>query len=170
MMDLTSGSFPLFPSRCCFGIPVRLHYLFIVFLALQVVGSILYGGLWPLYWFLLLGPILLVTVLIHELGHSLAARQVGGRVEGILLWPLGGLAFIGHAKGPKADMWVAFAGPLTHIPMTAFWVGILFAATFIAYGTTAIQLAWPHPLTYRNLGVAVCVGAILVSAALKHHI
>jgi Zn-dependent protease len=75
--------------------------LFIVFLALQVVGSILYGGLWPLYWFLLLGPILLFTVLIHELGHSLAARQVGGKVEGILLWPLGGLAFIGHDKGPK---------------------------------------------------------------------
>jgi Zn-dependent protease len=77
--------------------------LFIVFLALQVVGSILYGGLWPLYWFLLLGPILLVTVLIHELGHSLAAKQVGGRVEGILLWPLGGLAFIGHDKGPKGE-------------------------------------------------------------------
>ncbi|WIA08768.1 hypothetical protein OEZ85_008191 [Tetradesmus obliquus] len=166
MIDLSSGSFPLFPSRCCFGIPVRLHYLFIVFLALQVVGSILYGGLWPLYWFLLLGPILLVTVLVHELGHSLAARQVGGRVEGILLWPLGGLAFIGHDKGPKADMWVAFAGPLTHIPMTAFWVGLLIAATYIAYGTTAIQLAWPYPLTYKNLGVAVCVGSILLNISL----
>jgi hypothetical protein len=63
-----------------------------------------------------------------------------------------------------ADMWVAFAGPLTHIPMTAFWVGILIAATYIAYGTTAIRLAWPYALTYKNLGVAVCVGAVLVSA------
>jgi hypothetical protein len=69
------------------------------------------------------------------------------------------------APAAAADMWVAFAGPLTHIPMTAFWVGLLIAATYIAYGTTAIQLAWPYPLTYKNLGVAVCVGSILVSAA-----
>lgn len=68
-----------------------------------------------------------------------------------------------------ADMWVAFAGPLTHIPMTAFWVGLLIAATYIAYGTTAIQLAWPYPLTYKNLGVAVCVGSILVRSILSSY-
>lgn len=36
------------------------------------------------------GPVLLGTVLIHELGHALAARRVGGHADGILLWPLGG--------------------------------------------------------------------------------
>lgn len=53
------------------------------------------------YWFLILGPILLFTVLTHELGHCMAARQVGGHAESILLWPLGGLAYIGHNQGPK---------------------------------------------------------------------
>lgn len=47
------------------------------------------------------GPILLGTVLIHELGHALAARRVGGHADGILLWPLGGLAYVGHDCGPK---------------------------------------------------------------------
>lgn len=57
-----------------------------------------------LLWFILLGPVLLVTILIHELGHCLAARSIGGVVEGILLWPLGGLAFIGHTAGPKGTL------------------------------------------------------------------
>eukprot|EP00879_Flechtneria_rotunda_P010141 GHRR01010599.1.p2 GENE.GHRR01010599.1~~GHRR01010599.1.p2 ORF type:complete len:200 (+),score=40.60 GHRR01010599.1:1064-1663(+) len=57
------------------------------------------------YWFLILGPILLVTVLLHELGHCLAARSVGGTAHSILLWPLGGLAYIGsHNKGPKGKL------------------------------------------------------------------
>lgn len=47
------------------------------------------------------GPILLGTVLIHELGHALAARKVGGHAHGILLWPLGGLVYVGHDCGPK---------------------------------------------------------------------
>jgi hypothetical protein len=41
--------------------------------------------------------------------------QVGGEAHGILLWPLGGLAFIGHDKGPKGDphgSTVALAGLL----------------------------------------------------------
>ena len=50
---------------------------------------------------LLYGPILLLTVLVHELGHSLAARRLGGEVDSILLWPLGGLAYIAHSGNPR---------------------------------------------------------------------
>lgn len=79
--------------------------LFLVVLVAQVAGSFVYGGWWPLLWFLVLGPVLLVSVLVHELGHCAAARSVGGHADSILLWPLGGLAFIGHDRGPKgADM------------------------------------------------------------------
>ena len=42
--------------------------------------------------------------------------QVGGAVHGIMLWPLGGLAFVGHAGSPGRDLYVAICGPLTHIP------------------------------------------------------
>ena len=37
-------------------------------------------------------------------------------MHGILLWPLGGLAFVGHAGSPARDLYVAVCGPLTHIP------------------------------------------------------
>lgn len=71
---------------------------------------------------LVYGPILFLTVLVHEFGHSLAARSVGGNAHTILLWPLGGLAYCSHDAGPKADLWVTFAGPLTHVPQIGFWV------------------------------------------------
>lgn len=65
--------------------------------------------------------ILFVTVFIHELGHSQAAIGQGGQAHSITLWPLGGFACVSHPKGPKADIWVALAGPLTHIPMCILW-------------------------------------------------
>ncbi|KAF5842211.1 hypothetical protein DUNSADRAFT_8611 [Dunaliella salina] len=60
--------------------------LFFFTLVVQLLGSIYYGAWHVLLWFLLLGPVLLSTVLFHELGHCLAARSVGGVVHGILLW------------------------------------------------------------------------------------
>jgi len=69
--------------------------------------------------------VLFLTVLIHELGHCLGAKAVGGRVHRILLWPLGGLAFCGHGGGPKGDLIVALAGPLTHGPQWLAWRALL---------------------------------------------
>jgi membrane-associated protease RseP (regulator of RpoE activity) len=54
--------------------------LFLATLGIQLLGSIYYGGWAVLLWFLLLGPVLLLTVLIHELGHCLAARSVVGPI------------------------------------------------------------------------------------------
>lgn len=56
------------------------------------------------------------------------ARAVGGTASHILLWPLGGLAFIGHTAGRLADIVVAVAGPLTHIPMFVGWLLLNIAA------------------------------------------
>ena len=42
-------------------------------------------------------------------------------MHSILLWPLGGLAFVGHSTTPGRDLWVALAGPLTHLPQAAVW-------------------------------------------------
>ena len=41
------------------------------------------------------GPLLFGVILIHELSHCTAARALGGEATEILLWPLGGIAFIG---------------------------------------------------------------------------
>ena len=37
---------------------------------------------------------LFLIVTLHEFGHSLACRQVGGQANQIVLWPLGGVAYV----------------------------------------------------------------------------
>ncbi len=54
-------------------------------------------------------------VLMHEFGHSLACRQVGGRADRIVLWPLGGVAFVQPPERPGAILWSLAAGPLVNI-------------------------------------------------------
>merc|ERR1719171_3381600 len=65
--------------------------------------------------------ILFPTVLVHELGHCAAAKMVGGQVDRILLWPLGGIAFCAHGGTALGDLFIAVAGPATHAPQWAFW-------------------------------------------------
>uniref|UniRef100_A0A7S1ZEE5 Peptidase M50 domain-containing protein n=1 Tax=Trieres chinensis TaxID=1514140 RepID=A0A7S1ZEE5_TRICV len=108
----------------CFGIPVTLHYTFFLLLLIELLASIRY--MYPaftLYIFLLYGPVLLVTILIHELGHALSTRKLGGEVGEIILWPLGGFALCGPTdSGAKGDLVVAVSGPLTHLLQMAIWI------------------------------------------------
>jgi Zn-dependent protease len=67
------------------------------------------------------------VILFHELGHSWAARRVGGHVDQILLWPLGGMAYVGHSDEPRTDMFVAVSGPVTHLILGGAAAAAVFA-------------------------------------------
>ncbi|MCC7146353.1 MAG: site-2 protease family protein [Phycisphaeraceae bacterium] len=54
-------------------------------------------------------------VLLHEFGHALACRSVGGRADRIVLWPLGGVAFVQPPARPGALLWSIIAGPLVNL-------------------------------------------------------
>jgi len=54
-------------------------------------------------------------VLLHEFGHSLACRQVGGNADQIILWPLGGVAFVNPPPRAGAVLWSIAAGPLVNV-------------------------------------------------------
>jgi stage IV sporulation protein FB len=120
-MDLT------FPLVRLFGIQVRIHWLY----PIVIVGYILRGAFGPdasgllvgFYSCLMAG--LVLTTLLHELGHCFAARSVGGHAEEILLWPLGGLAYVGHGGSPRQDIKVAAMGPLMHLPLAALAAGLI---------------------------------------------
>src|SRR5205823_5828577 len=60
---------------------------------------------------------LFVIVLIHEFGHALACRQVGGVANRIVLWPLGGIAFVNPPPRPGAYLWSIAAGPLVNVAL-----------------------------------------------------
>ena len=58
---------------------------------------------------------LFLIVLMHEFGHSLGCRQTGGVSEQIVLWPLGGVAYVAPPQRPGAQLWSIAAGPLVNV-------------------------------------------------------
>ncbi|CAE7276437.1 pdcl3 [Symbiodinium natans] len=115
------------PCGRVLGIPIRLHVLLPLTVVLAGLGPIVSGHPWlsVALAVLVAGPLLLITVLAHELGHVLAARRCGCPADHILLWPLGGLAFIGGSAGPKAQIFISASGPATHLPMLGVWALLL---------------------------------------------
>jgi Zn-dependent protease len=81
---------------------------------------------WPslLYWFMgvLTAIMLFVSVLLHELGHSLVALRYKMPVRSITLFIFGGVAQIG-AEPPSAiaEFLIAIAGPVVSLTLAAFF-------------------------------------------------
>jgi Zn-dependent protease len=63
--------------------------------------------------------------LLHELGHAAASLAQGGRVYRITLY---GLAAAGRRssspQGPREQLWIALAGPLSHIVLAVLFWGV----------------------------------------------
>jgi len=117
------GSFRLFQV---FGISVFLHWswLLVGFLEIQVRAGSYGSQVWNVAEYLTLFGI----VLLHEFGHALACRQVGGQANEIVLWPLGGIAFVAPPARPGALLWSIAAGPLVNLVL----VPVTVAACLIA--------------------------------------
>lgn len=60
---------------------------------------------------------LFAIVTMHEFGHALACRSVGGRADQIVLWPLGGVAYVDPPPRPGAVLWSIAAGPLVNVAL-----------------------------------------------------
>jgi len=69
--------------------------------------------------------LLLVSVLVHEIAHALAARSVGMRVTGIVLNVWGGhTSFREEANGPGRSFFVAIVGPVANAVIAVLaWQG-----------------------------------------------
>ena len=106
-----------------FGIDTRVHATFLLligwaaFTAIEQGGTLFAAALSVLFLFAVFG-----SVLLHELGHALTARLYGIETRRITLSPLGGLAQLeGGALSPKAELWVALAGPLTSFALAGLF-------------------------------------------------
>jgi len=97
------------------GITVYLHFTWFLIAAYQVQARI-HSYSRPV-WALLEYIGLFVMVLLHEFGHALACRSVGGYANRIVLWPLGGVAFVQPPRRPGAMLWSLAAGPLVNVAL-----------------------------------------------------
>lgn len=112
MRDPFSWSLPL--GRM-FGISVRLHILFPVFvLAIWLRAAAEMGASQGLDVLVIMG-LLFLAVLLHEFGHCFGARLADGEANEVMLWPLGGLARFEVPHTPRAHFTATVAGPLTNL-------------------------------------------------------
>jgi Zn-dependent protease len=72
---------------------------------------------------------MLISVLLHELGHCFSARSVNGDANEILLWPLGGLAFVDVPNTPRANLITVIGGPAVNVVLC-----IVAGAGLLLYG------------------------------------
>jgi Zn-dependent protease len=119
-----------------FGINVRLHFTFLIYAYWQATksGDLIFG--------LAFVAALYFCILLHEFGHALAARWCDGEANDILLWPLGGLAFVRPAWSPTAHLITTVAGPFVTLVLWMFFggVAILMHMAVVSWG-----IPWSHP-------------------------
>ncbi|MHC5005207.1 MAG: M50 family metallopeptidase [Planctomycetota bacterium] len=99
-----------FPIGTYLGIRVRVHITFIL-VVLIYMWSPPFDPLWTLRW----TSLLFLSVLLHEFGHALACRSVGGEATDILMWPLGGLAYCAPPRRPWPEFVTVACGPLVNV-------------------------------------------------------
>jgi len=147
------------------GIEIGLHYSWFIIAALIVfsLGQHFHQvnpswSMWEVWIVALITAVLFfVTLLLHELAHSLVAQKRGLKVKAITLFALGGVSQTeDDASDAKTEFWVAIAGPITSLV-----IGFGCLGTAMAFGwqrsaepqtpVTAVAV-W---LGYINIGLAL---------------
>jgi Zn-dependent protease len=99
---------------------------------------------------------LFLIVLMHEFGHAMACRQVGGTADHILLWPFGGVAYVNPPQRPGATLWSLAAGPLVNVAL----LPVLYISM-----TAARSMGWAQsmPDVYEFLVSVLWIDLILLA-------
>ncbi|MGI8604713.1 MAG: site-2 protease family protein [Verrucomicrobiales bacterium] len=125
MLPTDRGGFRLFRA---WGINVYLHWSWLVVAAFEIYYRKGYYS--SVMWNALEYGALFGIVLLHEFGHALACRQVGGQANEIILWPLGGVAYVAPPPRPGAVLWSLAAGPLVNVLLVPVFLAVLFASSY----------------------------------------
>jgi Zn-dependent protease len=132
-MPTSQGAIRLFRFA---GIDVFLHWSWFVVALFEISerASQYRSPAWNVAEYLALFAI----VTLHEFGHSLACRQVGGNADRIVLWPLGGVAYVDPPQRPGATLWSIAAGPLVNVALVPVFLGLMLVGRSLGLAET-----WP---------------------------
>jgi Zn-dependent protease/CBS domain-containing protein len=124
------------------GIEIKVHLTFFLIL---VWGAFSYGGsAGPLYG-LIVTLALFTLVLLHELGHSLAAGAYGIPVKDITLLPIGGVARLERMpERPLHELVVALAGPAVNVILALVLLPVVLGLAVVQAVPLSLSL-WSQP-------------------------
>jgi len=131
MTPTRQGSFRLFRFA---GIDLYLHWswFLVAIYGISIRAHRYSSAVWPLLEYLTL----FVIVLVHEFGHALACRSVGGQANQIVLWPLGGVAYVAPPPRPGATLWSIAAGPLVNVALAPVLIVLAVLASTAGWADT----------------------------------
>src|SRR5580692_935202 len=148
-MPSHQGSIRLFRFA---GIDLYLHFSWFLVAAYEIQSR--KGSYSSVSWNVLEYLALFLIVMLHEFGHALACRQVGGRANQIVLWPLGGVAYVDPPPRPGATLWSIAAGPLVNVALIPLFVGIgLLSRSLGWYESIPSLHALLRSIAYINIGL-----------------
>ena len=150
-MPTTKGSFKIFRL---FGITVYVHWMW--FLAavysFQYRTHVYSSLVWNVVEYLSLFAI----VLTHEFGHQLACRQVGGKTHDIVLWLLGGVAYVSPPQRPGAQLWSIAAGPLVNVVLIPVFSVLVSVSSHLEWYNSHPDLYdYLHNVWWMNIGLLI---------------
>ncbi len=152
MHDLSSWSIRL---GHFVGVTVRVHAFFLIF----AVFTLFLGARERMVTEATMALVVLfLSVLWHEMGHAFAAFRLGGRVEDIVLGPLGGLAFLRTPAHPRHDCVIAAAGPVANLLVVVALLPLL-----MKWGIDPVGLL--HPMIPDDLVSESGTGILVVTLA-----
>ena len=145
------------------GIELRVHATFVMLLAWLLIAHVLKGHDWATA---LLGmgfiAALFGTVVLHELGHALAARRFGIRTRDITLLPIGGVARLERMpEDPMQELVVALAGPAVNVVLAAIFFFLLEFTHGIAAPEEALKIGGGFLTQMMWVNVALAVFNLL---------
>ncbi|MGC2667803.1 MAG: site-2 protease family protein, partial [Candidatus Nitrosopolaris sp.] len=131
------------------GIPIRLHFTLVIvsFLIAWALATMLMPEIYPglnisVYWIMgIIGAIiLLVSVLLHELAHSIVALRYGLEVREIILFIFGGVSVIEDqdeeaSKDFRKEFRIAVVGPITSFVIAAILATSLWLLIYVTTGS-----------------------------------
>lgn len=130
-MPSGQGSIRLFRFS---GIDVLLHWSWFLVAIYEIQSRA--GRYSSITWNVLEYLGLFLIVLFHEFGHAFACRQVGGRANRIVLWPLGGVAYVDPPPRPGATLWSIAAGPLVNLALAPILTALYFMGRSSGWAST----------------------------------
>jgi len=130
-----SGTAGTLKGFSLFGVPVRLHFTFILLVIFLVVTDLGSGHTSGSYALFLVG--LFASVLLHEMGHAFVGRRFGVRTTEIIMFPIGGLSRMERMLSPTEELTIAIAGPLVNLLLS----GGIFAYMFYMHLAVPIKAA-----------------------------
>ena len=107
------------------GVPIRLHFTFVLLLIGLVVIGLSSNQSPGNYTVFVLAVI--ASVLLHEFGHAFVSSLYGIRTLEIVMYPIGGVARLERPPKPWEEFWIALTGPVVNLAIAGSIFAILYS-------------------------------------------